>query len=240
MNKTTIAALITIIFIGGSSLAHAQSAAPAETAFVNINFGGQTQSRDITTNSSIPLYGEVATVATAQRIGAGALFDVSGGYRITPAFAVGIGFSRFSNTSAGSLSASIPNPFVFNRPAVVTVEQPSLEHSEVGTHLMAMYFMPVTVNFDVMVSGGPSFTRVTQDVPSATVATGTQTPTISVASSKGTAKGINIGVAGNYLVTPRYGAAAFLRYVSGSADLPEASDLKIGGLQIGVGATIRF
>jgi hypothetical protein len=241
MNKMTmtIAALLPTILLGNSSRSSAQGAV-AEKAYLNFNVGGQTQSRDISTSANVELYGETATFDTSQRIGSGAVFEVSGGYRINPKFAVAVGVSRFSNSSAGSLSASIPNPIAFNSLTVVNVEQTGLKHTEIGTHIMAVYFVPITVKFDVMLSAGPSFTRLKQDIPSATLPVGTTTPTIAVTTRSATASGVNIGVAGNYLMTPRYGATAFMRYVSGSADIPEADGLKVGGFQIGLGATVRF
>jgi len=237
---TTTAAVLMALLFGASARASAQTTAGGDKYFVNFNIGAQTGSHDVDSSSSIPLYGEVATFTTSQPIGSGAVIDVSGGYRITRQFAVAIGFSHFSSSDDATVVASIPNPFVANRPAVINVEESGLEHSEIGTHLMAVYFMPVTVNFDVTLSAGPSFTHVSQDIPTGTVAAGTQTPTISVGSESGTAVGINLGVAGNYLFSPRYGVAGFLRYVSGSVDLPDAPDVKAGGFQVGVGATFRF
>jgi hypothetical protein len=241
MNKTTMtfAALVTSMFLGSSSRASAQTAV-AETAFVNFNVGGQVQSRDIATNSNVELYGETATFATSQKIGSGAVFEISGGYRINPTFAVAVGVSRFSNSSTGALAASIPNPLAFNSFTVVNVEQTGLKHTEIGTNIMAVYFVPITVKFDVMLSAGPSFTRLKQDIPTATLPVGTTTPTIAVTTRSATAAGVNIGGAANYLMTPRYGATAFIRYVSGSADIPEADGLKVGGFQIGLGAHVRF
>jgi hypothetical protein len=236
---TTIAALITTILFSVSFRASAQ-AVVAEKGYLNFNVGAQTQSSDITTSTSTPLYGETATFATSQRIGSGAVYEVSGGYRIIPKLAVAVGVSRFSNSSTGALSASIPNPISFNRLTVVNVEQTGLKHSEIGTHIMAVYFVPVTVKFDVTLSAGPSFTRLKQDIPSASIPVGTTTPTITVATRSATAAGVNVGIAGNYLMSPHYGAAAFMRYVSGSVDIPEASGLKVGGFQIGLGATVRF
>jgi hypothetical protein len=240
IKTTTTAAVLMALLFGGAVRASAQTTAGGDKYFVNFNIGAQTGSHDVNASSSVPLYGEVATFTTAQQLGSGAVIDVSGGYRITRQFAVAIGFSHFANTENATVVASIPNPFVVNRPAQINIDESGLKHSEVGTHLMAVYFMPVTVNFDVTVSGGPSFTHVSQDIPTGTVAAGTQTPTISVGSESGTAVGVNLGVAGNYLFSPRYGVAGFLRFVSGSVDLPDAPDVKAGGFQVGVGATFRF
>ena len=238
-HQTKLAVLIAGLTLAGSSAATAQTQT-TKPIFVDVNGGAQTQSRTINTTTSFPLYGETARIASAQRIGSGPVFDVSGGYRFKPAFAVGIGVSTFSRSATGTILASIPNPLVFNRPVNVSVEQSGLKHSELGVHLMAIWFVPVTVNFDVMLSAGPSFTRVKQDIGTATVPAGTQNVSVAVESRTATAKGANVGIAANYLFASHYGAGAFMRYVGGSVDFPEATGVKVAGFQIGAGVTVRF
>ena len=52
---------------------------------------------------------------------------------------------------------------------------------------------------------------------------------------------MHFGVDATYLITPRYGVGALLRYTVGSVDLGGADNsLTVGGLQIGVGARVRF
>jgi len=241
MNKTTnTAVLITVAVLLTASTARAQTTNVAETGFLNVSIAAQTQSRDISTNSSFPLYGETARIASAQRIGSGPVFDVNGGYRLTRTFGIGAGVSFFSRSGTGTIVASIPNPLIFNRPVTVTVGQDGLKHSELGAHIMAVWFVPVTVNFDVTLSAGPSFTRVKQDIGTATVPAGTQNANVAVESRTATAKGVNVGVAANYLFNTHYGAGAFMRYVSGSADFPEVNDVKVAGFQIGIGLSLRF
>jgi len=232
---------LTAAALSAPAIASAQPQAPVSLpAFVNVGIGAQTQSRDIQTSTSFPLYGETARIAAGQRVGGGPVLDINGGYRVMKNLGVAIGFTTFSRSGSGSIVASIPNPVVFNRPATVNVEQSGLKHSEAGTHIMAVWFVPVTEELSVSFSGGPSFTRVKQDIASATVPAGTQTANVSIDSQSATAKGVNIGFAGHYMFRPHYGGTAFMRYVSGSVDLPAASDVKVGGFQIGIGAALRF
>jgi hypothetical protein len=39
---------------------------------------------------------------------------------------------------------------------------------------------------------------------------------------------------------PQLGAGVFLRYAGGSVDLPEVSNVKVGGFQGGFGLRLRF
>jgi hypothetical protein len=210
--------------------------------FVNVNVGAQPQTRSIDKSSTFSLYSETASVSSTQAIGSGAIFDVSGGYRVWRMLAVGIGFSNFGKSSDSSIVAIIPNPFVFDQPKTSTATQTGLEHKEHGVHLQAVWFIPITDKVDVSVFGGPSFIRVSQQVVSSiTVATGTQDINApGVTTEEGTAKGGNIGFDANYFFTKNFGAGLFMRYAGGSIDLPSAPDLHVGGFQIGVGARVRY
>lgn len=240
MKKTTsIVVLLAGFVLAGSSPALAQTPA-ANTVFIDVNGGGQTQSRAINTSASFPIYGETATVNDAQKIASGPIFDISGGYRVWRGLSVGVGFSAFSRTSIGTVIASVPNPIVFNRPLAVTASSGDLKHSELGTHVMAVWFIPVTDEIDVDFFAGPSFIRVQQDVMTASVPPGTQTVNVATTRQTGTARGGNVGISASYLFSRHYGAGLFMRYAGGSVDLPAVSNLKVGGFQIGGGMRLRY
>ena len=240
MKKTTsIVVLLAGLALAGTSPTKAQTPA-ANSVFADVNGGGQTQSRTIGTSTSFPLYGETATVNDAQKIASGPIFDISGGYRVWRSLSVGVGFSAFSRTSVGTLIASLPNPIAFNRPLTVTASSSGLKHSELGTHLMAVWFIPVTDKIDVDFFAGPSFIHVRQDVMTASVPTGTQTLNVATTRQTGTAKGGNVGISASYLFSRHYGAGLFMRYAGGSVDLPAVSNLKVGGFQLGGGVRLRY
>ena len=92
--------VMAMLIAAGAANASAQTQPPpANLGFLNVSFGGQPGSHDVGTNQSFPLYGETATFTTAQENGSGALFDITGGYKIRPSFGAAVGFSNFSNTS---------------------------------------------------------------------------------------------------------------------------------------------
>jgi hypothetical protein len=240
MNKITIVALlITGLSAAASSPATAQTQNPP-SIFVDVNVGAQTQARAIESSTSFPLYGETAVINAAQSIDSGGLFDISGGYRFMRSFGVAVGVSRFSNHGDGSLVASIPSPIAFNRSITTTSTATDLKHSEVGTNVMFVYFVPVLENFDVSVFAGPSFFRLKQAILSATVPAGTQTANVATQEQTGSATGAIVGLNLNYMFRPNYGAGAFLRYAGASVDLPSAENVKVGGFQIGIGLRLRF
>jgi hypothetical protein len=67
---------------------------------------------------------------------------------------------------------------------------------------------------------------------------------VAVIEQSGTAVSFTAGVDGTYLVTPKFGVGAFLRYSGASTDLPLSGGgtitVEAGGLQIGGGLRYRF
>lgn len=243
MTKTRRILIVTTVLAAAAySEAGAQtSPAPASRGFINFNVGAQPSSRSIAKSEIRSVYGETATISSSQKIGNGSMLDFTAGYRVWHGLAVAVGFSSFSNVSDSAVVASIPHPLFFDRPATVNATQADLTHSEKGVHLQAVYFIPVTDKIDVSLAIGPSFIAVTQQlVSSVTIPAATQTVSLTVGSEEETAKGVNIGFDGNYLFTRNVGAGIFMRYAGGTVDLPSAPGLKVGGLQVGVGARIRF
>lgn len=239
MIKTTnVMAIAGALVLGAASMAAAQNAVPG-SAFIDINVGAQTGTKTVATSSSFSLYDETASVTTSQTIGSGPLFDFGGGYRIWKNLAVGLSFSTYSRTVSGSLSARIPDPVFYDKFANVTVQSPGLKRSEFGTHIRVVYFIPVNDKLDIAISGGPSFIRLSQDIPAGSVPSG-QNLNVSVANQTATASGGNIGADVNYLIKPHYGAGFFMRYAGGTVDLQGVTGVKVGGFQVGVGARIRF
>lgn len=228
--------LISAVQAGAQGLA-----SPVNAGYLNVNVGAQPQRRTIRTADSFSLYDETATVTSSQPIKNGPMFDVSGGYRVTRRFVIAVGVSSFRSSSTSTITASIPDPSVFDRPKTVTQDTSDLGRTEVGVHMQAVWFIPVTDKIDVALSAGPSFIRVTQELtPTVTVPARTQNISASEESQSGTALGVNVGFDGTYMLTPRYGAGVFLRFAGGSVDLPAVADLKVGGFQGGFGFRVRF
>ena len=241
MKKTLkLLALAAALTLAGQARAQAQMT-PERKAFVNVNVGAQLSDRSIDTSSSFPIYDETATVASSQAVSGGVLFDFSGGYRVWRDIFVAVGVSSFVDTEVAKVTASIPDLLLFNQPKTVTATVPDLTRREIGVHTQLVWFAPVAEKVDIALFGGPSFIRLKQDlVTTVSVAANTQNVTPVVESQSGTAVGVNLGVDGIYAFTPRVGAGLFLRYVTGSVDLPAVADAKVTGVQFGVGARVRF
>src|SRR5207247_5449789 len=119
MITTRILILASVTAVAGSEASAQVPAAPPSMGFVNINVGAQAASRSVEVNQTFPLYGETVRVTTSESVGSGALFDISGGYRVWRTVTAAIGFSNFSKSNDATGTASIPDPLVTNRPATV-------------------------------------------------------------------------------------------------------------------------
>jgi outer membrane protein with beta-barrel domain len=209
-------------------------------AFLNVNAGAQPNRRTISASQSFALYGETAKIDASQRIANGPLFEIGGGYRLRPALSIGASFSTFASKGAGTMTASIPSPFFYDRPASVTQNAADLQRTERSVHIRAAWTVPVGERIDVSLSAGPSIIRVSQQLAGGSVASGTQTLTLSANEETGNAFGFNAGFDGAYMFSPRFGVGLFVQYAGGSVDLASAKGVKAGGLQTGLGLRARF
>jgi hypothetical protein len=228
------------LLVGAAPVPAAAQSDAAAPAFLNVGVGAQPQRHTVTAATSFPLYDETATIAAVQHIRNGALFEVGGGFRLARRLSFGAAFSMFGRPGSGSLTASIPDPIFYSRPATVSTDANDLAHAERDLHLQAIWFLPVSPKFDVSLSAGPSILHVSQDIATASVASATQSVTVARTTESATAVGFNAGVQGNYMFAPRYGVGLFVGYAGGSIDLPSATDTKVGGLRTGLALQVRF
>jgi hypothetical protein len=200
------------------------------------------------------VYDESATITTTSPFTSGSLFDVGVGVRVFKNFTVGVGYHQEQNDVDSTITGSIPSPIFFNRPRTLNVTE-SLNRKEMATHLMIGYWVPVGAKLDVMLYGGPSFFRLTQDAvssvtPNEAGATSTTVnATVTVAERKKSVTGFNAGVDATYILwsndSLRIGAGGFVRFSQASTDVQmldagSAQPTDVGGVQFGFGARIRF
>lgn len=250
MNTTrTIRVLLSVLALAGAANASAQQTTTGAhnmmplggKAFVNVNVGAQTQSATMNNDFSFPIYGQTASVTTTASVDGGPLFDLSVGYRFIPKIGVAIGYSSFSRTGSVAGAASIPSPLFFNRPAAVTIPAADAQRKDRNIYLIVVGFVPIYDKTELALFVGPSATRVQQEViADVSVPAGTQNVVSTIQSQSGTAVGVNIGADLTYQFQKQVGAGVFVRYNGGSVDLTTLNDVKAGGLQMGIGARVKF
>jgi hypothetical protein len=236
--KTTCVLAVCAAMLCAETPAQAQSG--GDRAFLNFGVGAQPQRRTVAASESFPLYDETATVAAAQHIANGALIEIGGGMRVARRLAIGAAFSTFGRPAGGTLTASVPDPVFYGRPTTVAADASDLEHKERSIHVQAIWLVPVSPKFDISVSAGPSFIRVSQELATASVASAAQSVAVTRTNESGTAVGVNAAFQGNFMFAPRYGVGIFFGYAGGSLDLPHAKDFSVGGFRTGVALQARF
>jgi len=221
-----------------------------ETGYVDLNLGLQATSTafDITTH---PLtFVEPATVQTTYSVKGAREFDVGGGVRVTHNLAVGASFSKFTKAGNVTVDAQVPHPFFFGRARKVSGTADDLSRLETGLHGKVVFIAPMGASWEVLVSGGPSFFKVEQDLvedikiketyPYDTAAF--DTAVAKRHSSSGL--GFNVGADVTRLLTPHMGVGAAVVLSRAKLHFDTFSDptrdFDVGGTRVGGGLRFRF
>lgn len=226
--------------------------------FIEVGGGGQGGSHLLTDTSRFTIYDEEASIAVSQTYGGGPLFHLGGGAKVWQNVAIGVTYSRFSESMETAVLARVPNPLFANRLREAELRQGDLKHTENAVHLSAIYMVPLREDITLGLSLGPSFTGVSHEfardvrVAEAGGAPAFDTVSISdvsfVRSSK-TKANFNVGANLAYDLPFRLGARARLgaslgfRYSGGTASLDGATgpvDVKFGGPQVTGGLRVGF
>ena len=246
MPSPTNAAVGCALLLACAGTAHAQ-AVSSDKISLNVNLGFQAQSHDAAGGGTYSIYEEDATFSTSQTIKSGLIFDVSADYKVADQLAIGVGWTFFSKSSPISVDAQVPHP-VFVGQFRSASSQTDGDHSANAININAVYRYAVSGKMDVIVSAGPSIVSVSHEVvtgvtirPESPPFPNPQIDSVTLSKESKTTVGFNAGVDLAYMVNPRYGVGAGLRYLFASADIPNLDDnLKVGGLQLLFGARLRF
>ena len=249
--------------LAGAAPAHAQAPSGDARVFITLNGGLQTQTRGFSEDIAFPetggVYREVVSGAAAQeqasfesdyRFENPTLLDVSGGVRVAPYFALGVGMSRFMIEETAGVSAQIPHPIFFNRDRSISGASPPLTRRETAVHLQALVVVPVTRSFTVTGFGGPTLFEVEQQLVTDvnfTHAYPYDTATFSSAVTSPQSAdtvGFNVGADVAFYFTGNVGVGWLTRYSRAIVEVPSASgetlDIEVGGLHTAVGLRLRF
>jgi hypothetical protein len=252
MHRTMRAALIAAVLVGPSLPAYAQT--PWEDrAFVNLSYGVDAGSTDITDSRSFTVYGETGTLESTASFGSFGIFDITFGARVWRNVGVSLAYHTGGTSGDGTISGSVPHPLFFDRPRTFTSEFDDADRDEHATHLQVGYMVPINEKFDVYVFGGPSFFHVSQELVTDLTFTEQGPPftTITVLPAitkvEESAVGWNLGVDGTYFIrtTDRYrvGVGGMLRFTGATADLTfndRSVETSLGGVQLAFGGRLRF
>ena len=255
MNKSAVVLVLACsVFAGSARVASAQTAAATDRGYINVGWGVESGSSAMSDTRTSLIYEESASITSASKFTSGSLFDVGVGIRVWKNLTVGAAYHQEQNDTNGELTGSIPSPVFFNRPRDLSVEVQNLDRKESAAHLVIGWMVPIGNKFDVMVFGGPSFFRITQDSvsdltitePGGAFTTVTAAPQITERAKSVT--GFNVGLDGTYILwsndSIRVGAGGFVRFTQASTEIEMLSGAgvptDVGGVQFGFGGRLRF
>lgn len=247
-----VAVMVLGLLVGGSREAAAQ-VSPDDRVFLSIGFGLESGSSDANDLKQYTLYDEPATTEVKTPWSSGSLFEGGAAIRVYRGMTLGVSYHQETNTSEAAVTGTAPHPVFFNRPRTFSAAAGGLYRRENATHLSFGWVVPLGTKLDVLVSAGPSFFRLRQDVVSDVVITergGNFTEVVATPATvtqRRSEVGYNVGADATYIVwqndSMRLGGGAFVRYSGATTNVRLlASDVetKVGGIQFGFGGRIRF
>ena len=236
-----VTALVCGLLLFSAARAHAQLIPWKDRAFINLSGAAQTAARDSKTDFTFTLYQEPASVSALRTVKGGAFFDFMAGYRVWKNFAVGLQFSSRTANGDAAVTGLIPDPIGFDQPRTVNSSISGLVHKERWTSIIVAYGLPATDKIDVILFAGPAVVKVQHEVPTAVSVT-EPGPTVSFTRSilSRSVWGSIAGADVRYMFTKNFGAGAFVRFQSATANMPGDLKVETGGVQAGGGLRIRY
>lgn len=193
---------------------------------------------------------ETETIDVTYPSGPGVLVDVGGRVRIWKWLGLGVAVGHVTGEGTADVTASIPHPFLFNEPRIVTGKQAGMSREETAIHVQVQYTIRATKRVRIVLGGGPSRIKLTEDVVTDVNVVETYpyaTAMFSRAVSRGataSVNGFNAGVDVTWNMTRNFGFGALVRYTQADADLDvrngHALAAKAGGAQAAGGVRFAF
>ena len=250
LRRIFVASCLVTLLAGDTAVA--QSGTLGRPVSLHLNGGFQSSAAEFRTDLPFTLYGEDGQFQTDHRVEGGAIVDAGGSVTVWRQLALGATFTELRTSDTATLAGSVPHPLVVGRPRSVGSQGLSFEHRERATHIQIAWVFPIggDERMDLTISGGPSFFSVTRDVLGNFTVTETAPPfsevLVDVERRENTSNGWGGGHVGadvTYMVTSVFGLGGFVRFATGSVDIPIATDpvpVDVGGVQTGGGIRIRF
>ena len=218
--------------------------------WVSVNVGMQIPGEDISDRFEFDRFVERATVDVDYDAEPAVLFDGGVGVLLWKRLGAAVAVSRFTRDGTAQIDARIPHPFFDNRHREISGSADSVTRSETGIHMQATVTAEAGDKFIVIVSGGPSYLRVDQDLVSGVQYSESfpfDEATFTAADltrTNASALGFNAGADFMWMAARQWGIGGVVRYSRATVDL-ETNDgrtisTSAGGLQVGAGIRLRF
>jgi hypothetical protein len=240
------------ILVGAALSCAAPAAAQtwSERVHISVNGAFQTAANDFSDRFEFEKDLETGSTATEYKVSTGFLFDAGGGVRLWKNLGAGVAASFFTRKDTATTVTRSPHPFFFNQLREVTGDAPNLTRTETAVHVQAMYFINPSGPLRLVLSAGPSFYNVEQDLVASVALTETfpyDTAEFSSArseKSKGSAPAFNAGADVMWMLTRKFGVGGILRFSRATVDLDAPNNrtvsVDVGGFYAGGGIRLLF
>lgn len=221
-----------------------------ERVHVSVNGAFQSSTTDFSDRFEFDKDLETGSTGVDYRVGSGAMFDGGAGFRLWKHLGVGVAISVFNRTDNANTTTRSPHPFFFERPREVTGEATGLSRRETAVHVQAMYLLRASGPLRIVISGGPTFFNVKQDIVSEVVLDedfpfdAARIGSVQKQTSKGTAPSFNVGADVFWMFTRGFGVGGVVRFARTTVDLdaPRGRTVSVdaGGVYTGGGIRLLF
>ena len=241
------ASIVSLVWVALALLVASPVAAQTwpERVHISVNGAFQATTHDFSNRFEFERELETGSTEVDYPVQGGFVFDAGAGFRFWKNLAAGVSVSYFTRDDAASTTSNFPHPFFFNQPREVTGEATGVKRSETAVHVQAMYLVNPGGRLRLVLSGGPSFFDVQQDVVTEVTITETYPfDTAAFASAKtsreqGSAVSFNVGADVMWMLKPRFGVGGLVRYAQATVDLDAPGNRTIavdaGGVYAGGG-----
>jgi len=244
-------AVLGILLLAVPTVAFGQATAPKSRVYISVNGGYQINAASsVSASATAAENAETRLTNATYTLKNGLSFDVAGGALVWRQLGVGVGVTRFSQTTSATVNVSSPHPFFFSMPRTTSGEVPGLTREELAFHIQVRGVFPVNDRLQVTVFGGPSFFQVKRAVIN-TVNLVETYPYDDVSwngvnqlSASQSTMGFNGGVDVAVFFTDNIGVGGAFQFSRAMVDLPVlggiTQSVQAGGLQAGFGLRLRF
>ena len=222
----------------------------SERVHISLNGAFQATTNDFSDRFEFERYLETGSTDVDYPIQGGFIFDAGAGFRFWKNLAAGVSVSYFTRDDVASTTTSVPHPFFFNQPREVTGDATGVKRSETAVHVQAMYLIQSGRRLRLVLSGGPSFFNVEQDLVTEVTIIETfpyDTAAFGAAQKsrkKGSAVTFNVGADVMWMLNRTLGDGGLVRYSRASVDLDATGNRTIsvdaGGVYAGGGIRLVF
>jgi hypothetical protein len=156
--------------------------------------------------------------------------------------------SYFTRDDIASTTSSVPHPFFFDTPREVVGDATGVKRTETAAHVQAQYLINTGGRLRIVLSAGPSFFNVEQDLVSEIIVNETYPFDTAAfgsavkAAAKGSAVAFNAGADVMWMFGRTVGAGGLIRFSKATVDLdaPNNRTLSVDAGGFFAGGGIRF